>query len=79
MNESTAGPPAGRQSGKQRQSVIMVASLLDRVPNLAGLARTCEVFHASLVLADKRVIKDPVFAGISVSAEQWVPIEVSDA
>lgn len=26
-----------------RQSLILVASLLDRIPNLAGLARTCEV------------------------------------
>lgn len=27
-----------------RQSLILVASLLDRIPNLAGLARTCEVY-----------------------------------
>ena len=26
-----------------RQDIILVASLLDRIPNLAGLARTCEV------------------------------------
>lgn len=26
-----------------RQPFILVASLLDRIPNLAGLARTCEV------------------------------------
>ena len=26
-----------------RQSLILVASLVDRIPNLAGLARTCEV------------------------------------
>lgn len=26
-----------------RQQFILVASLLDRIPNLAGLARTCEV------------------------------------
>lgn len=26
-----------------RQHLILVASLLDRIPNLAGLARTCEV------------------------------------
>ena len=26
-----------------RQQFIIVASLLDRIPNLAGLARTCEV------------------------------------
>lgn len=26
-----------------RQQCILVASLIDRIPNLAGLARTCEV------------------------------------
>lgn len=26
-----------------RQEIIVVASLIDRIPNLAGLARTCEV------------------------------------
>lgn len=26
-----------------RQQIILVASLVDRIPNLAGLARTCEV------------------------------------
>ncbi len=66
----------GKQSSSQhRQSVILVASLVDKMPNLAGLTRTCEVFRAAaLVVSDKRVTKDPVFASISVTAEQWVPI-----
>lgn len=28
-----------------RQQIIMVASLIDRIPNLAGLVRTCEVCY----------------------------------
>lgn len=28
---------------ESRQHLILVASFLDRIPNLAGLARTCEV------------------------------------
>lgn len=28
---------------QKQQQFILVASLIDRVPNLAGLARTCEV------------------------------------
>lgn len=39
-----------------------------KVPNLAGLARTCEVFRASsLVVHDAKVMKDPSFINISVS------------
>ncbi|CAI0417745.1 unnamed protein product [Linum tenue] len=57
------------------QEIILVASLLDRIPNLAGLARTCEIFKASgLVIADACVLRDKQFQLISVTAEKWVPI-----
>ncbi len=64
---------------KVKQNIIIVASLLDRVPNLAGLTRTCEVIRAEvLVLADLSVVRDPDFAGISVTAERHVDMRVSD-
>ena len=67
---------AHEEAGGTRQDLIVVASLIDRIPNLAGLARTCEVFRAArLVLADASVVKDSEFSHISVSAEHWVPIE----
>ncbi|XP_057476407.1 uncharacterized protein LOC130764285 [Actinidia eriantha] len=58
-----------------RQHLILVASLIDRIPNLAGLARTCEVFRAAgLVVADANIVHDKQFQLISVTAEKWVPI-----
>ena len=34
-----------------------------------------QVFQASaLVLADMRVLKDPAFLSVSMTAEQWVPL-----
>ncbi|GBG75871.1 hypothetical protein CBR_g21115 [Chara braunii] len=58
-----------------RQDLIVVASLIGRIPNLAGLARTCEVFKASsLVVSDGRVVADKQFQLISVTAERWIPI-----
>ncbi|XP_031502513.1 uncharacterized protein LOC116265767 isoform X2 [Nymphaea colorata] len=58
-----------------RQELIVIASLLDRIPNLAGLARTCEVFKAAaLAIADKSVMQDKQFQLISVTAEKWVPV-----
>ncbi|XP_022735884.1 uncharacterized protein LOC111289259 isoform X8 [Durio zibethinus] len=58
-----------------RQHIILVASLLDRTPNLAGLARTCEVFKAlGLAVADAKIVHDKQFQLISVTAEKWVPI-----
>ncbi len=34
---------ADEESDKKDQELIVVASLLDKAPNLAGLSRTCEV------------------------------------
>lgn len=78
---SEEGPDEGgdgewRPSGRSRNDIILVASLIDKVPNLAGLARTCEVFGAGrLVLSDLSVARDPSFAAVSVTAEQWLPLE----
>lgn len=54
---------------------VLVASLVDKVPNLAGLARTCEIFGAEqLVLPNMTCLKDPAFSEISVTAEKWLPM-----
>jgi tRNA G18 (ribose-2'-O)-methylase SpoU len=61
---------------RKRHDLVVVASLVDRVPNLGGLCRTCEIFNcAKLVVHDKSVVQDPVFTAISVTAHQWLPIE----
>lgn len=62
----------------RRRRLVVVASLLDRAPNLAGLTRTCEVFQAErLVLGDLRVTRTAEFRGISVTAEQHIQLEVA--
>ena len=36
----------------------MIATLVDKLPNLGGLCRTCEIFNArKLVLADRQVLR----------------------
>ncbi|KAJ3681791.1 hypothetical protein LUZ60_014364 [Juncus effusus] len=60
---------------QSQQNLILVASLIERIPNLAGLARTCEVFKAAgLAIADKSILQDKQFQLISVTAEKWLPI-----
>ena len=55
---------------------MVVATLVGKAPNLGGLARTSEVFNASkLVVADLAVTRSHEFAGVSMGAEQWLPIE----
>lgn len=61
---------------RRRQPVILCASLVDKTPNLAGLARTCEIFNAqSLAVPNLRVCEDEMFSTISVTASKWMPIE----
>ena len=58
-----------------RRQLVVVASLVEKTPNIAGLCRTCEMLHASsLVVADKTSFTDAQFAPISLSTEKWLPI-----
>ena len=60
-------------AGKRKQHLIVCASLIDKVPNLAGLARTCEIFSAqSLVMPSLIVRKQDDFKTISASANDWI-------
>ncbi|OEU08068.1 tRNA/rRNA methyltransferase, partial [Fragilariopsis cylindrus CCMP1102] len=59
-----------------KQELIICASLVDKIPNLAGLARTSEIFAAkSLVIPDLSVTKMDNFKSISVGAADWINIE----
>lgn len=53
-------------TSKSRQNIIVCASLIDRVPNMAGLSRTCEIFNAkALILPNKKIVDHPQFQEIS--------------
>ncbi|PJF18627.1 hypothetical protein PSACC_01573 [Paramicrosporidium saccamoebae] len=56
--------------------IVIVASLIDRIPNLAGLCRTSEVFGAtSLVLPNLAIQEDPNFRNISMTSERWLDLQ----
>ncbi|GFR26875.1 probable methyltransferase TARBP1 [Trichonephila clavata] len=59
-----------------KDGLIVVASLIDRIPNLGGLCRTCEVFGVSeFVIATLQYTQDKQFQNLSVSADKWVTIK----
>jgi len=63
-------------TGQRKQDLIVCASLIDKIPNLAGLARTAEIFAAQkLIVPDLRVQKMDNFKSISVGANEWITIE----
>jgi tRNA G18 (ribose-2'-O)-methylase SpoU len=53
-SDDTAEARRAITDSRRMTDLIVVASLVDKVPNLAGLARTCEIFGAgSLVIGNK--------------------------
>ena len=53
----------------------MCASLVDKAANLAGLARTCEVFACEqMLVADAPSRPRKEFQQIAATAEKWIPI-----
>jgi len=61
---------------RQRNDLIVIASLIDKQPNLGGICRTCEIFNASkLILDDIRVKETTAFKAVSVTSENWMPME----
>lgn len=63
-------------AGRNRQSLIVCASLIDKVTNLGGITRTAEIFAAEKVIVpDIQVRKMDNFRSISVGAGEWVTIE----
>ncbi len=55
---------------------IVCASLIDRVPNLAGLSRTCEILGCTrLTIPDVTVLDDPKFKGIAMTSDKWLQID----
>ncbi|OII74613.1 tRNA ribose methylase TRM3p [Cryptosporidium ubiquitum] len=73
-----SGEPRSKRQGHRsldRTELIVIGSLVDKIPNIAGITRTCEIFRAKeLLLSNKKVINDPIFKQISVTAEKWLPI-----
>jgi tRNA G18 (ribose-2'-O)-methylase SpoU len=58
-----------------RGNLIVIASLLDNVPNIAGLCRTGEIFGVeTLVIPNKKILSEVNFQKMSVSAEKHLPI-----
>ena len=76
-DDSKAG---SKSSSNARQEIVIVASLLKKMPNLGGLTRTAEIFAASkLILPSMAVVQDKTFQDLAVSADVWLPMEaVSD-
>lgn len=61
---------------KGEEDLIFVASLLEKIPNIAGLCRTCEIFGVStLIVGNKKIVNDSSFQSVSVTSDLWLQID----
>ncbi|SCU90628.1 LAMI_0E02916g1_1 [Lachancea mirantina] len=60
----------------KRSELIVVASLVDKAPNLGGICRLCDVLGVGLLTVhDIKVKNHPQFKTVAVTADRWMPIE----
>jgi len=58
-----------------RSDLIVVASLVDKPPNLGGICRLCDVLGAgTLTLHDLKVKNHQQFKSVAVTADYWMPM-----
>ena len=73
--EQALGEKTVKRETNRNTSMTVVASLLDKVPNLANLTRTCEVFGIhELAINNARLLQDEEFRSITVTADKWMPV-----
>ncbi|QEU62716.1 Trm3 [Kluyveromyces lactis] len=59
-----------------RSELIVIASLVDKAPNLGGICRLCDVLGVgTMTIHDIRVKQHPQFKNVAVTADRWMPIE----
>jgi tRNA guanosine-2'-O-methyltransferase len=73
---SSTPAPSPDLPPRRHQPVVIVASLVTKMPNLAGLARTAEIFGAeSLVVHDSAAVAaDAYFKGVAMTSTHHLPL-----
>ena len=65
------GEGSGRIRRGTHMDLTVVASLIDKVPNLGGLCRSCEIFGVgSYVIGSKKYCDDKEFQHLSVTSDR---------
>lgn len=60
----------------KRGQLIVLASLVDKAPNLGGICRLSDVLGAQLLcLHDLTIAQNPQFKSVAVTADQWMPMK----
>ena len=61
----------GRVIRSSHDDLIVVASLIDKIPNLGGLCRSCEIFGVgTYVIGSKKYCDNKEFQTLSVTSDR---------
>ncbi|XP_046740839.1 uncharacterized protein LOC124408147 [Diprion similis] len=75
LNETSECLGSHRGASTAGNKIILVASLIEKLPNLGGLSRTCEILGVSeFVIASLKHIEERDFQSLSVSAEKLITL-----
>ncbi|XP_046616037.1 probable methyltransferase TARBP1 isoform X2 [Neodiprion virginianus] len=75
LNETSGCLRSHREASIEGNKIILVASLVEKLPNLGGLSRTCEILGvAEFVMASLNHIEEKDFQSLSVSAEKLITL-----
>lgn len=62
-------------SNIKRSPLIVMASLVEKAPNLGGICRLCDCLGAGwMTVNDINVKKDHQFTSVAVTADKWMPL-----
>ncbi len=76
LDGGSASVSTGSATALGGDSLIVVASLIDKAVNTGGLCRTGEIFGvSSLVMESQRVADSKDFQTVAMSADHWLPLE----
>jgi tRNA guanosine-2'-O-methyltransferase len=65
----------GRVIKSSHEDLIVVASLIDKIPNLGGLCRSCEIFGVgTYVIGSKKYCDNKEFQTLSVTSDRYVQL-----
>lgn len=69
-------PDAAFESKPKQSDLIVIASLIDKIPNLGGLCRTCEIFGVEqFIIGSLKYKEDKTFQNLAVSSDKWLSIK----
>ncbi|XP_077991502.1 tRNA (guanosine(18)-2'-O)-methyltransferase TARBP1-like [Glandiceps talaboti] len=66
----------GSHDNRKAGKLVVVTSLINKLPNLGGLCRTSEIFGVgTFVVGNLKYCETQEFQSLSVTAEKWLPLE----